>query len=381
MTLLPSADRFAEMVAHREHLHRHPEVGIDLPETHQYVRSALERLGLQVDGGEGVGLVARIPGQNSSSQPIVFRADMDALPIDEDTGETFSSTRPGAMHACGHDLHTATLLGVVADLLERPAQRDVVVAFQPGEESDRGAVKTLQLPPVQLENAETFAVHVNAVIPVGSYLYSRHTFMAFGDWFRVTFRGAGGHASAPERVGNPIRAGAQFQEALVRHAKALSLPEARMVATTTEFLAGNTVNVIPSVGALRGTLRSVTGEQRSKLIEVIHREAQYVAAQNRLEADVIITEGYPAVVNDEHFVNNILQRAGAGAVGEFEEMDHPSMVIEDYSYFLARWPGAMFYVGAAVGDSPSFNHSSTARFSSEAMKYSFQLFRLLAPPV
>ncbi len=381
MSFFPSASRFEEMVAHREHLHRNPEVGIELPDTHRYVRSALEGLGLKVEGGPGVGLAAKIPGADPEARPIVFRADMDALPVDEDTGETFSSQRPGAMHACGHDLHTAALLGIAADLLDQPARRDVVVAFQPGEESDRGAIKTLELDLLKIDNVDTFAIHVNAIVPVGSYLYSRDTFMAFGDWFRVSFSGDGGHASAPERVGSPIRAGAQFSEALVNHAKSLSRPDARVVATTTEFLSGNTVNVIPAVGSLRGTIRTVTQEQRDKIIEAIRNEAERVAAQNRLHAEVTITEGYPAVVNHELFVQDVLDRAASGVVGEFGEMDHPSMVIEDYSYFLSRWPGAMLYVGAAVGDTPSFNHSATARFSNEALRYSFQLFRLLAPPV
>lgn len=371
---------YARMVAHRHHLHQHPEVGLSLPDTHDYIIKALKNLGLDPESTPGTGVSVRIRGTNPNTLPIIFRADMDALPIEEDITSSFQSRRPGAMHACGHDLHMATLLGVAEDLIARPAHKDVILAFQPGEESDRGALQTLTHRNLDVAEAETFAVHVNAVMPPGTVAYSRNVFMAYGDWFEATFEGAGGHASAPERVGNPIRAAAVVEERLVALAKELSRANARIVATTTEVIAGNTVNVIPTTARMRGTFRAVTSDQREQLHQGARELVEQVADQFRLAGSLTITHGYPAVECDSAFVDHALSTwKNASIPATFGELEHPSMVIEDFSYFLHKWPGAMVYVGAAVGTEPSFNHSATAQFDDKAMATSFALFRALAP--
>ena len=375
----PSPERFESMARHRRHLHRQPEVGLELPDTHAYLESALTGLGLRVEVHPASGLTARIKGSNPETCPIIFRADMDALPVDEDVDSDFRSTRQGAMHACGHDLHMATLLGVVEDLLATAPTRDVIVAFQPGEESDRGALATLQHKNLDLEKAEVFAIHVNAVMPTGAIGYTPGTFMAYGDWFRLHFGGQGGHASAPERTGSPIRAGASFVEGLVNLALSLSRDDARVVATTTEFLSGNTVNVIPTEGSLRGTLRTVSADQRAALHRGIRELVDQSAARHRVQGDLEIIEGYPAVICDEGFIEKFLRIVREiGLADSLQLMEHPSMVIEDFSYFLHKWPGAMVYVGAAVGENPTFNHSATAQFDEAAMATSFALFTALA---
>jgi len=380
VTNFPSQEVWERMVGHRQHLHENPEVGIELPDTHAYVRKVLEELGLTVEHHPSAGVSVAIPGTGSELPPLVFRADMDALPVEQDVSMVPRSLRPGAMHACGHDLHTATLLGFAEDVLLRPTARDIVLAFQPGEESHRGAVKLLEHRNLQLIEAETFAIHVNAVLPTGSISYSETTFMAYGDWFRLDFSGPGGHASAPERAGNPIRAGAQWVEALQGLVDSIGTPESRVVATVTEFLSGNTVNVIPVHGSLRGTIRCVTEAQRSELHEAMHALALSLGAQHELEVSLEITEGYPAVISDPGFLESFLDTVGSAGLGhQLNKMDHASMVIEDFSYFLHKWPGIMVYVGAAVGDSPSFNHSASAEFDESAMKTAFALLRALAP--
>lgn len=378
--VLPDSDTIATMIRHRRHLHAHPEVGLALPDTHEYVSSELQRLGVNPEHVPGAGVSVRIEGTNPSLTPIVFRTDMDALPVHEDLDVSFRSTREGAMHACGHDLHMATLLGVAEDLVRNPPARDVILAFQPGEESDRGALETLKHKNLDVSAAQTFAVHVNAVLPTGTVAYSKGTFMAFGDWFRLDIEGPGGHASAPERAGNPIQMGARFEEAVVDLAQALSTPTGRAVATVTEFLSGNTVNVIPTHGSLRGTVRTVNPEQRESLHRGMSKIVDELASELGLVATLTITAGYPAVVSDLAFIDEFLADARAeGLSSVLQEMDHPSMVIEDFSYFLHKWPGAMVYVGAAIGDAPSFNHSATAQFDEEAMTTAFRLFRMLAP--
>jgi amidohydrolase len=368
------------MIGHRRHLHAHPEVGIELPRTHEYLAKALAALGLRTEVISGAGVSTLISGTDKSLTPIIFRADMDALPIIEDSELEYCSTNHGAMHACGHDLHMATLLGVAEDLVANPPMRDVILAFQPGEESDRGAKQTLQHKNLQIDDAETFAVHVNAVLPTGQISYSRDVFMAFGDWFELTIEGPGGHASAPERAGNPIQFGSQFEEGIVRIAQELTTDDSRVVATVTEFLSGNTVNVIPTIGSLRGTVRTVSVGQRENLHQLMHDLNEELAAKLGLSARLTITEGYPAVVSDRKFIESFLTTAGKNGYGsKLVEMNEPSMVIEDYSYFLHKWPGAMVYVGAAEGDEPAFNHSASAQFNEQAMETAFGLFRMLAP--
>jgi len=368
------------MVRHRRHLHQNPEVGIDLPDTHQYVVEQLQTWGLAPEFHPSAGISVLIPGAVRTMTPMVFRADMDALAVQENPDIPFRSARDGAMHACGHDLHTATLLGLAEDLVDRPTDRDVVVVFQPGEESHRGATKVLEHKNLQLKSAEAFAVHVNAVMPTGSIGYSRGTFMAYGDWFLLDIHGPGGHASSPERAGNPVRAGSQFVEELVSIAQELSIPGGRVVATVTEFLSGNTVNVIPTYGSLRGTMRSVTESQREELHTRMHELCKRLAGLNNMEISLSITTGYPAVISEPDFMSAFLGAVEREGLGDrLEEMEHPNMVMEDFSYFLHRWPGAMVYVGAAVGENPSFNHSAGAQFDEDAMKTSFAVFRSLAP--
>jgi hippurate hydrolase len=379
MALLPPSVKKA-MSEHRRFLHAHPEVGILLPKTHEYIAKALRSLGLDVEMVPGAGVSARITGSDSSLTPIVFRADMDALPIDEGIKSDFRSITPGAMHACGHDLHMATLLGVAQDLIANPPMRDVVLAFQPGEESDRGARETLKHENLHIDHAETFAIHVNAVLPPGDIAYSRGVFMAFGDWFSLEIQGPGGHASAPERAGNPIQFGALFEEGLVSLARDLSTEKQRVVGTVTEFLSGNTVNVIPTEGSLRGTLRTVSLGQREVLHREMHKLTEELSARLGLSGQLTITEGYPAVVSHPDFMEQFIQTATHHGYGSnLHEMSHPSMVIEDFSYFLERWPGAMVYVGAAIGDQPAFNHSAIAQFDERAMETAFGLFRMMAP--
>lgn len=368
------------MIVHRRHLHANPEVGIDLPRTHEYVANVLTSLGLTTEIIQGAGISTRISGTNKSLRPIIFRADMDALPIIEDSELEYRSTNQGAMHACGHDLHTATLLGIAEDLASNPPMRDVILAFQPGEEANRGAKQTLKHKNLQIENAETFAVHVNAVLPTGQISYSKNVFMAFGDWFELTIEGPGGHASAPERAGNPIQFGSQFEEGIVRIAKELSTDSSRVVATVTEFISGNTVNVIPTRGSLRGTVRTVSVGQREQLHRLMQSLSKELMEKLGLSAKLTITDGYPAVVSNPKFIESFLTTAEqSGYSSKLVEMKKPSMVIEDYAYFLQKWPGAMVYVGAAVGDKPAFNHSASAQFDERAMETAFGLFRMLAP--
>lgn len=352
----------------RRALHQQPEVGLELPDTHVFVADRLRELGLDVEGGPGVGLVARIRGTGDGRRATVLRSDMDALPTQEATGLEFASQRAGAMHACGHDLHMAMLLGAAKLLVERPPAADVVLAFQPGEESDRGAVQTLALAGLAAERATAaYAVHVNAAMESGTVNTRPGAFMASGDWFKVVFEGPGGHASAPERAGNPLQATAAYTLALADLVAELAGGE-QLVATVTESLGGNTVNVIPVLASLRGTIRTLDAGRRQRLIDRMGGLIPALGERHRVTGRFELTEGYPIVDNDPAAVDRLLRAVEAAGLGDrVRPMEQASMVIEDFAYFLQRWPGAMTYLGAHVPGTTAFNHSAEVRYDEDCL--------------
>ena len=356
------------MVEQRRHLHRHPEVGLELPDTHDYLERSLRDLGLIPERHDQSGLTIAIPGTEPNGTTAVLRADMDALPITERSGVEFPSTRDGAMHACGHDLHMAMMLGAASALVDVPPRRNVVLAFQPGEESDHGALRTLEHENLRLGSSATaFAIHVHATLPAHTVNHTHDVFMAYGDWFRVDYSGPGGHAAVPEDAGNPIEAAARFVLASGRLTEELARQE-HLVATVTESLIGNSVNVIPASGSLRGTLRSLSPDHRDRLISGLRTAATDTAAEAGVSAEFVLIEGYPAVRNNADYVDRMLARLGQTLDdGLLVPMARPSMVIEDFAYFLQRWPGAMVYLGANVAGHSSFNHSDDVLYDESVL--------------
>ncbi len=305
---------------------------------------------------------------------------MDALSIEERTGLPFSSHVPGAMHACGHDLHMAMLLGAAELFSAEPPAHDVVLAFQPGEEADRGALAVLEHEAMRElpASAVAFAIHVNAVVPAGVVMSRPGCFMAYGDWFRVVFEGPGGHASAPHLTANPIDAMTVWTRGLHDIVSDLGRREP-LVATVTEAIAGSTVNVIPASGTLRGTIRTLSEEVRGFLHERLHALTADVGASLGLRATLQVIDGYPAVMNDPGILGALTAAHDTERPGlPVREMPQPSMVIEDFAYFLHRWPGAMLYLGAQVDERTAFNHSNNVLFDESVMSVGLALHSLAA---
>ena len=367
------------MIEHRRELHRHPEVGLELPRTHDYIASTLHDLGLVSESRRAAGVTVRIPGSAPDDSVSVLRADMDALPVTERTDLPFRSTAAGAMHACGHDLHMAMLLGAAKVLVDNPPRRDTVLVFQPGEESDRGALRSLDHANLTFRGQATaFAVHVHALASPGSILCRPGVFMAYGDWFTVELGGPGGHASQPHLVGNPVEAASEITIRLRQLVGELATEE-HVVATVTESRIGNTVNVIPASGRLRGTLRTLTADTRTQLIRAMHDLVGDVVASRRLTGALTIHEGYPAVVNDVDFITRLETRLGQTELaGNVVAMPEPSMVIEDFAYFLQRWPGAMVYLGAQAEGNTSFNHADDVVYDESALEVGAALHLMAA---
>ncbi|MFJ4519927.1 M20 family metallopeptidase [Streptomyces sp. NPDC088810] len=351
--LLDEARRLApEAVALRRALHRSPEPGLDLPATQRLVLDALGGLGLRIRTGRALSSVTATLTGAADGPTILLRADMDALPVTEDTGLPFASGNPGLMHACGHDAHTAMLVGAARLLAGR---RDalagrVVFMFQPGEEGEHGARHMIEEGVLEASGARAdaaFALHVHPNLPAGAVRLRPGPQMAASDRFRVVVRGRGGHASAPHTACDPVPVACEIVLALQTAVTRGVAADDSAVLSVTRLTAGTATGVIPDTAELAGTLRTLAEPTRRRLHEVIARVARGVAAAHGATAEATVEAGYPVTANDADFTGFVL-RAAAGALGAeaVDVLPAPQMTAEDFSYVLRAVPGAMAFLGA-----------------------------------
>ncbi|MXZ68125.1 MAG: amidohydrolase [Acidimicrobiia bacterium] len=368
---------FPELVDLRRLLHRFPEQGNHLPETRRIVLEALKGLPLDIVAHETTsGIVAALEGDHPGPVTLL-RADMDALPVTEATGLEFASSHDGFMHACGHDLHTAMLVGAARLLssMKSGLAGTVLFMFQPGEEGFAGARFMLEeglLSTVKDRPSSAFAIHVNTWARTGAVQHRRGSQLASADEARVTILGKGGHASAPYLSYDPIPVAAEIvlatQTAITRRINVFE-PGVVTFATVT---AGTTHNVIPETATMVATIRAVSESTRDQLHALINRVVPGIAAAHGVEAEVEIKLGYPVTVNDpDHtaWVDTVARDTlGDNCVAW---MDSPIMAAEDWGYVLREVPGTMSFLGACPpelepGRAPGL-HSDRAVFDEEAM--------------
>lgn len=350
--LLEQARGFSDaIVALRRAIHAEPELGLQTPKTRDKVRAALAHLPLEWrEGPSTTGLVATLRGNAGAGRRVLLRGDMDALPMNEETGLDFASTIPGAMHACGHDTHTAMLAGA-AELLCARADRlagEVQFMFQPGEEGFHGARFMLDDGLIDPLPDAAFALHVMPNSPHGLVAGRAGALLASADQFDIIVQGRGGHASMPHDALDPVPVACEIVTALqslVTRKFPVSDP---VVATVAKIEAGTAHNVIADRVAMRGTLRTLSPTNRARLREVLEHAAQHIAAAHGMTADVTITPGFPVTVCDGRAVDlgEQVVRELTGEQG-FHRLDNPIMGAEDFSYVLEKVPGAMFFLGVA----------------------------------
>jgi hippurate hydrolase len=362
-----------EAVELRRRIHRQPEIGLRLPRTQTVVLEALDGLGLDVRTGERTtSVVARLTG-GRPGPTLLLRADMDALPLREDTGLPFASEVDGAMHACGHDAHVAMLLAAARLLARRRSTLagSVLLMFQPGEEGYHGARVMLEeglldggAPPTG-----AFALHVTHRQAAGVIATRPGPTMASGDTIQILVRGKGGHASAPHDCLDPIPIACEmvqaFQTLVTRRVNVFD----PAVLTIAKIEAGTTRNVVPETASLLGTVRTISEATRERVLEGVRRVAEGVAAAHGAEASVEVTRGYPVTVNDDGFAAFVLDTARELLGPErTHEMRHPVMGSEDFSYVLQRVPGAMANLGTRPDAGPVFpNHSNRMLINESAL--------------
>ncbi|MFM7063210.1 MAG: M20 family metallopeptidase [Actinomycetes bacterium] len=345
--LAPATDLLPGVVDLRRRLHLHPEIGLDLPRTQAAVVEQLEALGLSVRTGDRLtSVVADIEG-GRPGPTVLLRGDMDALPMPEDTGLEFSSQVDGTMHACGHDAHTAMLVGAARLLVANKDQLAgrVRLMFQPGEEDPGGA--PLMIREGVLDGVDAaFALHVAPNLWSGMIAYKAGPVMASSDVMVLHVHGRGGHASTPHWATDPVPVACEIVLALQQMVTRTVNVFDPAVVTVAQLDAGSTDNVIPESARLVGTIRAVSETTRHEVWDRIRQVADGIAAAHGCTATVKIIEGYPVTRNDPGFTEFAVGVADELlGPGRTVEMPAPVMGSEDFSYVLQQVPGAMLYLG------------------------------------
>jgi amidohydrolase len=374
-----------ELVELRRAIHADPELGLALPKTREKVLERLEALPLEIETHRNsTAVVATLRGARPG-RAILLRADMDALPLSEESGLPFASKTPGVMHACGHDAHTAMLVGAARLLAARRAELrgSVVFMFQPGEEGFAGARVMLDEGLLEREPRvdAAFALHVAPEFPPGMIATRGGTLLASADVLEITVRGKGGHASMPHLCRDPIPAACSIVPALQTFLTRTLAPTDPAIITVTMLRAGTTNNVIPETASLTGTIRAHSEAAREKAHEGVHRVAEGVARAHGVEAEVNIVPGYPVTANDVEF-DGFVRSVARELLGtrSVVELPAPFMGAEDFSFVLQRVTGSMAVLGMRPsGDAPPAPcHSNRMRIHEDGMAHGAALHAAVA---
>ena len=368
------ADLQPDIQAWRRDIHQNPELLYDVHRTAAFVADRLREFGCdEVATGLGrtgvVGVIkGRKPAGKGDLKVIGLRADMDALPIEEATDLPYASRTPGKMHACGHDGHTAMLLGAARYLAEtRNFAGDAVVIFQPAEEGGAGAdamIKDGLMDRFGIE--QVYGMHNGPGLPVGSFAIRSGPIMAATDSIDIKIEGLGGHAARPHKCIDSVVVGSQLITALQSIVARTVDPLDSAVISICEFHAGNARNVIPQTAELRGTVRTLTQEVRALVEKRVHEVVAGVAQMTGARIDLVYERGYPVTVNHaaQTDVATEVAREVAGAANVHETP--PMMGAEDFAYMLEARPGAFIFCGN--GNSAGLHHPAY-NFNDDAIVF------------
>jgi amidohydrolase len=342
------ASQFIEV---RRHLHAHPELSYQEFRTSKYVQEKLTEYNIPFEIMASTGVIGLIKGKNPGSRIVALRADMDALPIDEQNDVPYKSTNRGVMHACGHDVHTSCLLGAAKILAETNDQWSgtVKLIFQPGEEKNPGGASLLIKEGV-LERPRPesiFALHVNPQLEVGNLSFRAGKVMASADEIYITISSKGGHAAAPHLTVDTILIASHLIVALQQVISRNNNPLLPSVLSITSVQGGYTTNVIPSEVKVMGTFRAMDEEWRFKAHDIIRKLSTELVHSMGADIHLHIDVGYPAVYNNEQ-LNDVakdiaVQYMGAEKVQETEIR----LGAEDFGYYSQEIPGCFFRLGTA----------------------------------
>jgi len=347
------ADFSADMTEWRQHLHTIPELGLECHQTAAYVAARLRDFGVDElhEGIAKTGIVAIINGQGEGPT-MGLRADMDALPINEETGVPYASTHPGKMHACGHDGHTAMLLGAAKYLAEtRNFKGRVALLFQPAEETGGGGEVMVQEGVMdRFDINQVYAIHNAPGLEFGRFHTTPGPIMAAADTFTINLTGKGGHGARPHDCIDPVVAACAIVQSLQTIVSRNTDPKAQLVISTTQIHTGTTDNVIPEEVYINGTVRTFDKEVQAMVVRRMQAIVDGHAASYDLTAELDFEFGYPPTVNDAAKTDFAAEVAGevAGEAGVQTDFP-PVMGAEDFSYMLEVRPGAYLMLGQGEG--------------------------------
>ena len=378
-----------ELTKLRRAIHAEPEIGLDLPRTQRKVLDALDGLPLEVTLGESLSSVTAVLRGARPGKTVLLRGDMDALPVTERTGLSYASMIDGAMHACGHDLHTAMLAGAARLLSARQAELagNVIFMFQPGEEGPGGGrimVEEGVLDAAGDRPVAAYGLHVTSgLLPFGLVASRTGTLMAAADTLHVTVHGRGGHGSQPHHAADPIPIACEIVLALQTMVTRRFDVFDPVVVTVGTFHAGTVDNVIPDEANFVATIRSFSPQAREAIQKAAPKLVLDIATAHGVTATAEFRDGYPVTVNDadelafaEQTVADVL------GDGRYFAAPNPLTGSEDFSYVLEQVPGAFLMLGACTPDtdpfSAPFNHSAEAVFDDSVLPDGTALYAELA---
>jgi amidohydrolase len=372
MPLLNNAlDLQTEATVWRRHLHQIPELQYDVFETAKFITEKLKSFGCDevVTGIGRTGVVALIHGKNGPGDVIGLRADMDALPMTEITNLPYASKTPGKMHACGHDGHSAMLLGAAKHLAEtRNFSGSVALIFQPAEEGGAGGKAMVDDGMMERFNiARVFGMHNLPGLPLGKFATAHGPVMAAADKFDICVKGLGGHAAMPHHTIDPVTAASQLVTALQTIVSRNTNPLDSLVISVTKFHAGDAYNIIPQQVELAGTVRTLQPAMRDTAERRIKETAAGIAMACGVEISVVYDRYYPVTVNHSDETNVALRvaRDVAGSIN-VNDQHAPMMASEDFSFMLEARPGAFMFMGN--GESAGLHHPAY-NFNDEAISH------------
>ena len=361
-----------EMVEWRRHLHRHPELSFHEVETAKYIRNVLSEFSnIEVTTLTDNSVIGILKG-SKPGKTIALRADIDALPIVEESDVDFKSENPGVMHACGHDTHTAILLGAAKTLSKMQSDISGIVKFifQPAEEEPPGGAKLLVEAGVMDDVDMVFGLHIAPNIPAGMVGIRKGALTAASDVFTLNIQGRGSHGSTPELAIDPILVGVEIINNLNHIVSRNVSPFADVVISIGEFNAGNKANVIPDTARIQGTIRTNDNTVRAfvqkRIEEVISGVCQMYGAT--YELDYLL--GYSPVVNDDK-ATDIVRKVAVEVVGEKGQFDMPQMMGgEDFSAYTDVVPGSFFILGGGTAEDGCgyMNHHPKFKVLEECFK-------------
>lgn len=338
-----------EFIDIRHHLHANPELSYQEFETSAFIQEKLKAFNIPFEIKATTGVIGLIKGKNPESRIIALRADMDALPIQEENNVPYKSTKPGVMHACGHDVHTTCLLGAAKILNETKNEWEgtVKLIFQPGEEKNPGGASLLIKEGV-LENprpASIFGLHVHPGLAVGKMSFRSGKVMASADELYITVKGKGGHAASPHLCVDPILIASHLIISLQQIVSRNNNPHNPTVLSITAINGGSTTNVIPNEVKLMGTFRAMDEEWRFKAHELMRQMTSNLAASMGGEIDLHIDVGYPSVYNNEALHEIAREQASTYIGADNVEETEKRMGAEDFGYYSQQIPGCFFRLG------------------------------------